>query len=506
MKTDRAASSVDTALAGLALALLSYRFFNLDLVTFINDEPHLLEAAEREAHGGAWVIASPIPGTQGLHYGPVPTWFYGVIHLIFGAKPLASIVAMGLVVTLGQIAFAALLARRFAEREVAFVLTAFLVAASPFDFAWSRTAWDNTIVVGTFSCAALLLAEDELTNVRCLTIGTLVGLAVGSHLMVLPALIAIVTARLVLDRARWRATLKRLFVAGAPAAVLNLPYVWYLVTLKHHAGAASVAAASHVAVAGSPPAHPAFSLASAVSDVVEAYLAPARILTLSGIDYFFDGAWRDFQGALGSASMFLHDAWYVVFLAGFAIAGLWRAARHETDSRLRRIAIFALASWGAHATFILVRGIDPHPHYQHPVWWTVPTGIVLFAKQLADRRPKLARAFALGVPALATLHFAFLPVWMQFLRVEGGTRYVHTTTVLPEEEEWVRRACLLAPRVRVDNRTVIFPAAIEYLAAHDDACKGHVMDTCSAPCSADDDTRIVLLRYEGITGAHLANP
>src|ERR1700748_3128434 len=102
---------VDVLPALVAIAMLSYRFCNLDLVTFINDEPHLLAAAEDEAHGRGWVSGSPIAGTPGLHYGPVPTWFFGVVHTIFGSSALVSIVAMGLVVTLGQLVFLGLLTR-----------------------------------------------------------------------------------------------------------------------------------------------------------------------------------------------------------------------------------------------------------------------------------------------------------------------------------------------------------------------------------------------------------
>jgi len=49
------------AVAG-ALAMLAYRFANLDLAVFVLDEPQFLEAARRQIHSGHWLSASPLVG------------------------------------------------------------------------------------------------------------------------------------------------------------------------------------------------------------------------------------------------------------------------------------------------------------------------------------------------------------------------------------------------------------------------------------------------------------
>lgn len=488
--------------AVFALGLLAYRFANLDLVTFINDEPNVLRAAESEAHGGGWVSASPIAGTQHLHYGPVPTWFYGLVHLALGARPLASIVAMGLVVTLGQIAFAAILARVLRGGWLTFALVVLLVAASPFDFAWSRTAWDNTILLGTFSCGALLFVAGEPTPKRALGTGLLFGLAVGTHLMVVPALAILFATTLWLRRDVWRDLLRAELIAGAVIAVVNITYLGYLLNPPPAAPGASGAGHALAAAASHP-----FSITEAVSTIVLTFLAPARILTTSGSAYFFDGAWRDFLGWLGPWSVLTHDGWWAVVLAGLALTGLYFATFRETDVMRRRVGSVALALWLGHALVLLVDGLDPHPHYQHPVWWTVPTGIVLLLLRLHDVRPELARMLGGGVALVALLHFAFLPSWMGYVRARGGTAGIHYTTPLAEEEAFVRAACAKGERVALENHTVIFPAALDYLVKVEPACDGRDVRLCAAEgCTAAPGVTIVRIDYASTLGGRLARP
>ena len=491
--------------AALALALLAYRFANLDLVTFINDEPNVLRAAEAEAHGGGWVSASPIAGTQHLHYGPVPTWFYGLVHLAFGARPLASIVAMGLVVTLGQIAFAAILARVLRGGWLTFALVVLLVAASPFDFAWSRTAWDNTILLGTFSCGALLFVAGEPTLKRALGTGILFGLAVGTHLMVVPALAILFATMLWLRRDIWKRVLRAEAIAGAVIAVINVPYMGYLLNPSPSPSASRPAAATVTAI--TTAASHTFSITEAISTIVLTFLAPARILTTSGSDYFFDDAWHDFLGWLGPWSLLTHDGWWVVVLAGLAFTGLYFAAFRETNVMRRRVGTVALALWVGHALVLLADGLDPHPHYQHPVWWTVPTGIVLLLLRLQDSRPELARVVGGGVALVALVHFAFLPSWMGYVRARGGTAGIHYTTPLSEEEAFVRGACAKGDRIALENHTVIFRAALDYLVKVEPACTGKEVSICAADgCLPAPGTTIVRIEYAGSPGGRLMPP
>ncbi len=482
--------------AAVALLLLSYRFCNLDLVTLINDEPHLLAAAEQEAHGGAWVSASPISGTQGVHYGPVPTWFYGVVHLLFGASPLVSIVAMGLVVTLGQLIFLAMLTRFLRGGTAMFGALAALVASSPFAFAWSRTAWDNTILIGTFACGSLLLAEDELTPKRCLIAGTLFGLAIGSHLMVLPALIAMFAMTLWIRRRAFLATVRACTITAAPAILINVPYVIYLYKLPHPPPAPHVATASMHS----------FDISDAAATVTTTFLQPARILSLDGIAYFFDDAWADFRNWLGNWSFVLDDASFAFVIALMALAGIFVSAFRAPSARTRRLASLASVAWVGHALFLAVDGLAPHPHYQHPVWWTIPTGIALLILWLRARSPHAARAI-IGISwVFAIAQFSFLPMWMGYVRSHGGTRGIHYTTPLSEERAWMRGACSAGSNIQIENRTVLFAPALDYIASTEDACKGKSVVVCGGACrSTDPDARIVHLRYAAV-GGHLMPP
>jgi len=487
----------DHVAAALALLMLSYRFCNLDLVTLINDEPHLLAAAEQEAHGGSWVSASPISGTQGVHYGPVPTWFYGIVHLLFGASPLVSIVAMGLVVTLGQLIFLAMLTRFLRGGATMFGALVALVASSPFAFAWSRTAWDNTILIGTFACAALLLAEDELTPRRCLIAGTLFGLAIGTHLMVLPALMMMFAMTLWIRRHAFLRTFRASLITAAPAVVINVPYLIYLSKLPHP----------------SPPPHLATATAGHGLDVSDAaatftttFLQPARVLSLDGIAYFFDDAWGDFRGWLGGWSFVLDDASFAFVMALMALVGIFVSAFRAPSARTRRLASLALVAWVGHALFLAADGLAPHPHYQHPVWWTIPTGIALLIVWLRARSPSFARAI-IGISwVFAIAQFSFLPMWMGYVRSHGGTRGIHYTTPLSEERAWMHDACSQGSSIQIENRTVLFPPALNYIASTEDACKGKSVVVCKGACqSTDPDARVVHLRYAAI-GGHLAPP
>lgn len=473
-----------------AIALLFYRFCNLDLVTLINDEPHLLDAAEQEAHGGAWVVASPISGTQGVHYGPVPTWFYGVVHLLFGASPLVSIVAMGLVVTIGQLVFLAMLVRLARGGTALFAALVALVASSPFDFAWSRTAWDNTILIGTFSCGALLLAEDELTTKRSVVAGVLFGLAIGSHLMVLPALIALFAVTVVCRRRRLRATLRAAVLAAVPALVINVPYILYLARLPKQ-----------------PPAPHASGLtwsSATLASVVTTVLQPARVLSLDGIEYFFDESWGNFRAWLGPWSFVIDDASFAFVVGVLALAGLVVSLRRAPSPRVRKLAFLAFFAWIAHSLFLVADHLPPHPHYQHPVWWTVPTGIALLVVWLRARAPVAARGLLAGVWIMALAQFAFLPMWMTYVREQGGTRGIHYTTILSEEQAFMRRACSLGSDVVVENRTVMFDPAIDYIAKSEPACRNVTVSICKGTCPGSAGARAPLV-YVGST-AHVKLP
>src|SRR6185503_17470976 len=108
-----------------ALGMVGYRFAHLDLAPFARDEPQFLRASGEQLRTGHWLSANPLYGNLGLRYGPAAFWFYAVVQAVGGTDPRVAIVAMGLTVTLAQLALAFALWRVFGGGAA---LLAFLVA------------------------------------------------------------------------------------------------------------------------------------------------------------------------------------------------------------------------------------------------------------------------------------------------------------------------------------------------------------------------------------------
>ena len=181
------------AALGLALLALGYRFANLDLAPFILDEPQFLAAATEQLRTGTWLHASPLVGTQGVTYGPSVLWFYGAVHAVLGPAPERSILAMCALVTLSHLGLALSLARLLRGGPLLASLLVGLLAASPYQFFWSRLAWDQLVNVCSAWALLLLATQAPLGALRSLALGAVLGVAVSSHLMVLP-LVALVFA------------------------------------------------------------------------------------------------------------------------------------------------------------------------------------------------------------------------------------------------------------------------------------------------------------------------
>ncbi|HEX7667387.1 MAG TPA: hypothetical protein VF407_22805, partial [Polyangiaceae bacterium] len=81
---------------------------------------------------------------------------------------------------------------------------------------------------------------------------------------------------------------------------------------------------------------------------------------------------------------------------------------------------------------------------------------------------------------VVALHGVFLPLWMHYVRANGGTAGIHYATPLAEEEAFVRAACTKGDSIALENRTVIFPAALRYLTSVEPACNGKTIVICEA--------------------------
>lgn len=478
-------ATVLKSLAALAaLAMVGYRFANFDLVSFINDEPIFLTAASHQLQSGQWLSASPIQGTQGTTYGPTVFWFYGVVHLLFGPAPQTSILLMCALVTLAHVAFAVAVTRLFRGDALLFAGVLALVASSPYQFFWSRLAWDQMVNVCASLIVVLLCLPGPLGRMRRRLLGLAIGFALSSHLMVLP-LVALTLALLSLEHLkRPREWVRTLLPVLGVALVVNLPYLTFL--LAH------------------PPAPPPAPVGFSWAVLGEQLLQPARVATPWGLGYFFDHTWVDFLQWVGGTGRWLlqHTGWGMAALVAVSVGGLVLTLRAREPEQ-RRLAWLALAVWLGYAAFYTLRGLNREPHYQFPSWWVVAVGVAGALHALHTRRPRwgmVATALVLGA---AGVQFLVNVAWMGYVRQRGGTQGVHYSTPLAAQQEVIRRVCEESPSpVSLENYTVLFPHSLSYVARTTPACQNVALTLCG-PWGCPPGTTLRRLRYAAPVGGAL---
>lgn len=490
----------ELVLAALAVAMLLYRFAHADALTFINDEPNLLHAAREQLTSGHWVKASPIFGTQGLRYGPFPTWFYGVVQAAFGPSPFTCIRAMTVIVSASELLLVAALARAFRGGVGMFAALLAVVASSPYAFLWSRQAWDNPLVAVAAAVVVSLLASRRVGLLQAAMAAPLLGAMLATHLMSAPfvacagaALVLAVAAGARPGRASRRASVVRraLLASAAAAAVaagalaVNATYLPYVLENR--------------GVARGAAAPPILDLLFAVPG----WLAEAvRVWSLWDVSYFFGSTWSDFRAWAGPLGVVFDLATAPgVVLAAIALALVVVAARGRTP-RERRLARFALVVWVAHALFLASRQLERHPHYQMPVTWVVPLGLAALLAWARSRSARAARLVRCAAWTLAVAQLAFVIAWTRWVEERTGTREVHVATPLAAQTEIVREACrrTKVTNVRLANETVLFPASLEYVAEVEPACAGMHLTVCGGSCPPDATATTFTLAYAAREG------
>jgi hypothetical protein len=481
---------IRVALVAVAVAVLGLRLADRDLIPYILDEPKFQDSGELGARTGTWPPLSPVIASLGVPYGPGPVWFYVVVHRVVGPRPELSALAATLFLSLSQLALAAALARALRGGVVLFASITVLLAGSPFLFFWSRLAWD--VLAGYTAVAlALLAVARPLPAWRGALVGVLLGLALASHPMTVPLVIAILCVL------SWEA-LQRRSAAGLVAllAAMVLINVPYLEALQH--------APQHPRLPGGSGL--AERLAAAPGRLWSELLEPARVLTTTGVDYFFDGAWVSFRSTLGiGAALLSTGPVLAMLLAVLGLAGLAWTARFGAPTA-RRIARIGALTWIGHALLFTVLGLVVQPHYQLATWWLVPAGIGGLAMALLPGRVQLARGLLVLVWTVALAQVGFSQAWMRWIRAAGGTTGIHYSVPLSAQRAVVREACSTdRPNVALANRTALFPVSLLSVARSEPSCTGKRVGICPGDCPPLDATwRVVSLRYLAPPGGRLA--
>jgi hypothetical protein len=244
-----------------------------------------------------------------------------------------------------------------------------------------------------------------------------------------------------------------------------------------------------------PTANHRFAWGQAFDFLVDA----AGSATAARASYFFDDDWPLFLRWLGSASSILPGRTCALMLTALAMLGLaltvWR-----NEGTPKRLALLALLTWLSHAAFCALRHLDMHPHYQQPSYWVVPLGLCALLIQLRHRSLQLV--LCAGLTLFIVVQLGFIERWMAFLDAHGGTRGVHYSVPLGLQEDVVKRACATsALTITFDNRTVLFPASLRYLASIDPSCRGKEIAFCTEHCPRTSQRRSVFrLEYAGAGG------
>jgi len=475
-----------------ALGLLSYRFWHLDLAPFARDEPQFLGASARQLQTGHWLSANPLYGNLGLRYGPAAFWFYGFVQAVAGEDPRVAIVAMGLTVTLAHLALCFALWRLFGGGVAFFAVLVAWVASSPYEFQWSRLAWDLTSNAAVFAAAALLCTYRDLGVGRALTLGTAIGLGLATHPMLMPfafAALAVVGAEL------WAQGRRGLGPAAAlvgSIVLVNVPYLLFLMR--------------------APVVRRAARLPFSWDGFGWLFLQTPRIWTTWGLPYYFEGTWPAFRQWMGPSGRLLEPASEAAVVLFFAltIAGIVAALVSE-DARVRRLGRVAALAWIGNVLLLAAVRLEVHAHYTFASQWVTVFGVASGLAWLRSRQPRAAAVAlaALGVVALA--QFSVLVDWMGFIRATGGTRSAGYGTPIGLQLEAMREACATPePAIVLREEIEMFPFAFQYHAATLAECRGKTVTVCGdagprlimKPCPLPaEGTRVRRLRYaEGMGG------
>ena len=404
----------------VALAVLFAMLFPAD-VPWICDEPMLIHNA-LQANAVESLAPHGLMGTQGVQYGPLPTWFYQA-YLSFSHN-------MVLLVTVRALLFAAVLVAALACVARVARLSKWgicLLLFSPSIWLYSRLIWDNTFCIPLSLVAVAFYAL--FLNGRRWAAGATI-LACGGlllvHLMSVP-LIAAITLHAVcyrrreLFQARWAivAALAGVGIAGAR----------YWPVLIH--GLAGGGQELHF------PGRPAMLFT----------IDGGQWLSGMGFDYVVGQEWLDGAPAALRLALLLSGVVHLLVLGGAILAGrhIYRVWRGTTPADR----VFDLA-WVCFATLLIqfvyfgVRGAVDQPHYYNASWFAYG-----FLAWLAlDRMQRYVLGRIAGVLAIALPAACVVMLAVELHRTHG-TRALHYGPTLGDQVAVARVLSQAGPTAQV---------------------------------------------------------
>ena len=194
------AINVPVVLTSVGLAYcFALRLLWISDVPFILDEPQLFAKAMQANAEGGWAQRG-LQGSQGVHYGAMPTWIYQLMLRAF-SSPIEVAFAKAFLITLLTLGCLWVWAKRLRGAERGLLAIAFL---SPCLWFYARDLWDNSwgIPFSMVLWTSYLYFDDKPSLRRLIVPAVTAAALVLIHLMSLP-LIGAVGIHFVVKHRAW---------------------------------------------------------------------------------------------------------------------------------------------------------------------------------------------------------------------------------------------------------------------------------------------------------------
>lgn len=375
---------------------------------WINDEPMLIHNA-LAANAAGMLVTRGIMGSQGVFYGPVPTWIYQIYLSL--SHDMISLVALRGAAFILIIAASLFRVSRLARLTP---LAIPVLLLSPYLWIYSRQIWDNTFCI-PLSLLAMLAYLEFLQGKRwaiCACI-LLCGAMLMTHLMCVPIVASLTLHAVLYSRSK----------------------LW--------ASRWSIVAATVVVAAAS--GHYFASLIPTIKGTEQAkfQIVKATIFSLSGGQWFGLSGWRGILGDDWWSGAPATLRWlasvlgisHAFVIGGFALAAsaLWRRGDIQPGPERRAISFICVATVGLQTIYLGMRNALGETHYYNASWFAY-AGLIWLAIEWLRKYPGLRY---LPIAWAATLLLSVSLLSSQ-LHQTHGTQSVHYGPTLSNQIEVAR--------------------------------------------------------------------